>query len=143
MGPCDYSSLQPPAAASPMITHKYLHNTRQQSPAPHEPSFSASDSISRRHSSFWAFISTGGISESFNMQHTFTKCVVSVQTYFYKEHSTQVEMNGQFVYNDTDDYRGCQPATDRTSTALTGLWTPFILTFVIHSSPFVLLIAQT
>ena len=51
-------------------------------------------------------------------------------------------MNGQFVYNDTDDYRGCQPATDRTSTALTGLWTPFILTFVIHSSPFVLLIAQ-
>ena len=52
-------------------------------------------------------------------------------------------MNGQFVYNDTDDYRGCQPATDRTSTALTGLWTPFILTFVIHSSPFVLLIAQT
>ena len=72
------------------------------------------------------------------MQHTFTKRVVSVQTYFYKEHSTQVEMNGhygQFVYNDTDDYRGCQPATDRTSTALTGLWTPFILTFVIHSMP--------
>ena len=144
MGPCDYSSLQPPpAAASPMITHKYLHNTRQQPPALHEPSFSASDSISRRHPSFWAFIS---IIHRMNLlvHDTFTKCVVSVQTYFYKEHSTQVEMNGQFVYNDTDDYRGCQPATDRTSTALTGLWTPFIHPDLCHSfSPFVLLIAQT
>ena len=40
---------------------------------------------------------------------------------------------GQFVYNDTDDYRGCQPATDRTSTALTGLWTPFIHPDLCHS----------
>ena len=56
------ASSHQPAAASPMITHKYLHNTRQQPPALHEPSFSASDSISRRHPSFWAFISIGGIS---------------------------------------------------------------------------------
>ena len=63
------SSTSP--AASPMITHKYLHNTRQEPGALYEPSFSASDSIQRLHTSCWAFISTGGTSESSsNMQHS-------------------------------------------------------------------------
>ena len=72
------SSTSP--AASPMITHKYLHNTRQEPGALYEPSFSVSDSIQRLHTSCWAFISTGGTSESSNMQHTFTKCIDSICT---------------------------------------------------------------